>query len=279
MSYQAMAWATEHKLPCTDKMVLLMLANRTNHETGRCFPSIDRLADDCGLGRTAIKSAIGRLEAAGLIEVIRRSTEGVPQPNIYRLQLHNRGELAPKANDDNRSPGDRVGREATGGRAPGDPKPGTQPGSSSTPGAKLDFTAWPTAPSPGPLEAWDQLRRKKRAPTTQVVVDRLAPELHKALARGWSVDDVLAECAMRGWQGFHADWLEPKEKPQPVRAGAQDKPPQGRQDYARRGQAGKAGGAIDRVLANIDRRRTDGETAAGERAGPDLGDDDGGLRA
>jgi hypothetical protein len=58
MSFQAMAWAVNFDLPVKQKMVLLMLANRTNADTGRCDPSMDKLAADCGMSKTSVKSAI-----------------------------------------------------------------------------------------------------------------------------------------------------------------------------------------------------------------------------
>lgn len=91
MSFQAMTWATAQKLPCNQKMVLLMLANRTNHDTGRCDPSHKTLAEDCGMGLTTVKRAIASLEEAGLIRIIRRTHEGVNLPNQYQLNLEGVG--------------------------------------------------------------------------------------------------------------------------------------------------------------------------------------------
>lgn len=49
MSFQAMSWATEQVLPAMQKIVLLMLANRTNHDTGLCYPSHETLAKEYGM--------------------------------------------------------------------------------------------------------------------------------------------------------------------------------------------------------------------------------------
>ena len=54
MSFQAQAWAVRQKLPCTQKMVLLMLAVRHNSDTDKCHPSHAKLADDCGLSRRSV---------------------------------------------------------------------------------------------------------------------------------------------------------------------------------------------------------------------------------
>jgi len=87
MSFQAMAWAVGQKLPMKEKFVLLMLANRTNHDTGRCDPSHRRIADDCGMSPATVKRAIKELVAGGYLSVENRVKNGEKQPNQYKLHL------------------------------------------------------------------------------------------------------------------------------------------------------------------------------------------------
>ena len=87
MSFQAMTWAVEHKLQTNLKMVLIMLANRTNHDTGRCDPSHKRLAEDCGMSVSTVKRAIEQLEALGLLSTENRKEGSVHLPNQYVLHL------------------------------------------------------------------------------------------------------------------------------------------------------------------------------------------------
>ena len=87
MSFEAMSWAVQQKLPALQKIVLLMLADRTNKDTSRCDPSITRLAEDCGMSERSTRNAIRALENIGLIETIHRSREGVNLPNHYRLKI------------------------------------------------------------------------------------------------------------------------------------------------------------------------------------------------
>ncbi|MDH4869149.1 hypothetical protein SBO82_19485 [Alcaligenes nematophilus] len=71
----------------------------------------------------------------------------------------------------------------------------------------FNFEHWPVNPSP---EVWaDYLQHRKaiKAPLTQTAANRLGAEAHKAQAAGFSVDDFLAECMLRGWRGGKADWL------------------------------------------------------------------------
>lgn len=92
MSFQAMTWAVEQKLPTNQKMVLLMLANRTNNDTGRCDPSQKRLADDCGMGISTLKRALIGLEQAGFIEVIQRPNGASKMTNEYAIKINAGGE-------------------------------------------------------------------------------------------------------------------------------------------------------------------------------------------
>lgn len=87
MSFQAMTWAIDQQLPTRDKFVLLMLANRTNHDTGRCDPSHRRLAEDCGMSASTVKRAIQDLEEQGYLVIENRVFNGVKLPNQYRLCL------------------------------------------------------------------------------------------------------------------------------------------------------------------------------------------------
>lgn len=88
MSFQAMTWAVNQKLPTNQKMVLLMLANRTNHDTGRCDPSHKRLADDCGMGISTLKRCLKSLEESGFINVISKKIGDVNLPNQYQLNMN-----------------------------------------------------------------------------------------------------------------------------------------------------------------------------------------------
>ena len=48
------------------------------------------------------------------------------------------------------------------------------------------------------------MRKKKRAPITDRVVEGLQKEAEIA---GWSLNDALKECVVRGWQAFKAEWV------------------------------------------------------------------------
>ena len=59
---------------------------------------------------------------------------------------------------------------------------------------------------------WDDfktLRKAKKAPITQRAIDGLIAEAGKA---GWSLEQALTECCVRGWQAFKAEWVADKPK-------------------------------------------------------------------
>ena len=61
------------------------------------------------------------------------------------------------------------------------------------------------------MKEWIQHRSRLKAKVTQLVVNRIAKELKAASEKGYSVDDCLSECVVRGWRGFESGWM--KEKP------------------------------------------------------------------
>lgn len=252
-----------HKMPATRKLVLIYLADRANTE--HCtWPAIGTICTDTGLGRSTVFRSLEELREAGYIDSRQRWNDS----NVYRV-------MAPASQGETR-PGAGPPPSHSGTVIPNVPTIG-----SSSTRAKLDFSTWPTKPSDTHIDGWLALRKRKRAPVTEVVMLAMGKALHEAKSIGWTVDDVLEECCSRGWQGFRASWLEPRnEKPQPVRAGAGNaSPPHGRADYARGGQSGngsRQGGAIDRVLANAQRRAD--EDAASGRPGSDWSDDDLGVQ-
>jgi hypothetical protein len=88
MSFQAMTWAVEKKCASAgQKLVLLMLANCANHQTGQCNPSHKNLAEECSMGISTLKGHIAALEKAGFLKVIHKAIDGVSLPNQYLLNL------------------------------------------------------------------------------------------------------------------------------------------------------------------------------------------------
>lgn len=67
------------------------------------------------------------------------------------------------------------------------------------------------APEGVSQDVWDTFvkqRKTARAVITPVVIKTIAAEAEKA---GWTLEKALAECAARGWRGFKAEWVAPKQ--------------------------------------------------------------------
>jgi DNA-binding transcriptional MocR family regulator len=83
-----MAWAVKQKTGNSgQKLVLLMLANFTNYETGQCNPSHNRLADQCCMSVASIKRHIDDLENAGLLKKVHTFKDNIQKSNQYILAL------------------------------------------------------------------------------------------------------------------------------------------------------------------------------------------------
>lgn len=94
MSFEIMAWAVKQKLPANQKIVLLLLSNRTNNDTGRCTPRIKLLADDCGMSETTCKSCLKTLSEQGYITVVPRFEDGIQRPNQYIVNFDGVGRIS-----------------------------------------------------------------------------------------------------------------------------------------------------------------------------------------
>lgn len=231
MSFEAFAWAARQRVTSTQKLVLLMLAERHNKDTGQCRPSHDTLADDCGLSRRSVIDQIQKLAQAGYITILARANGNVKLANQYLLNFHFGIQAKPKApdhdpylvvNDVHHGVVQEIPpvvNDVHQGGAPVAHKPGREPERepksrkkrASAPTAHavdMDFSTWPNPPSPQVLADWLQLRRQRRAPVTPTVLASFGQELHQAAALGFTVDDCLRKCCNRNWQGFEAAWLE-----------------------------------------------------------------------
>ena len=70
-----------------------------------------------------------------------------------------------------------------------------------------DFSSWPTKPSQEVFDEWLTMRKRKKAPVTPLVMKRIGDELTIAAKQGTLVDECLAECVVRNWTGFKAEWV------------------------------------------------------------------------
>ncbi len=86
MSFEAMSWALKQDdVFGNEKWVLFMMAYRDNHEEPHgCFPSMRRLARDCGIDKMTVYRAVQALVQKGKItEQKRRGKTGAPTSSYY----------------------------------------------------------------------------------------------------------------------------------------------------------------------------------------------------
>jgi DNA-binding transcriptional MocR family regulator len=87
MSFQAMAWATGLKLKCYEKLVLLMLASRADPDSNTCFPSMSKLAQDCGMSAVQARRAVAGLEKKGLVRRTAQIKSYGQTANLFTLKV------------------------------------------------------------------------------------------------------------------------------------------------------------------------------------------------
>lgn len=74
---------------------------------------------------------------------------------------------------------------------------------------KATVVATPIGVSQSVWDDFKTLRKAKKAPITQRALDGLIAEANKA---GWTLEQALTECCVRGWQAFKAEWVADKPK-------------------------------------------------------------------
>lgn len=76
MSVEALAWAIDLKIPPTQKLVLICLANYAD-ENGVCWPGQKKLADKTGLTDRTVRTQLSCMEKAGLFTRRQRRRENM----------------------------------------------------------------------------------------------------------------------------------------------------------------------------------------------------------
>ena len=87
MSGKAMEWGARQGFKGLTQLALLRLCFHHNYETGRCDPSIARMATDSGVSGDKLRRCIREIELSGLVERTERKAGKVNETNAYRLRL------------------------------------------------------------------------------------------------------------------------------------------------------------------------------------------------
>lgn len=94
MSVQLIAWAYKQRVGSpTAKIVLVTLANRANHDTGLCCPSVSRIAEEVECNEKTVRRALIMLCEKGFITRERtRRNDGTLGVYQYRFQVDNQAQ-------------------------------------------------------------------------------------------------------------------------------------------------------------------------------------------
>lgn len=88
MSYRLidMAWKARD-IPATAKFVLMRLCGFADDDGGSIFPSLRRVADDCGLSERAVRDQFRHLETVGLLMLVEEGDPRTHRPRTYRVDI------------------------------------------------------------------------------------------------------------------------------------------------------------------------------------------------
>lgn len=148
MSLKALVWSiAQEDLTPTEKLTLIILADRHNVDSNECWPSKARIAKDTGLSETAVKKAINSLIDKGLITKEERAhPNGKSATNIYRFIFpKEQGEETPARLSGGRQTPPSLGVRRPLVRAPDDP---LEP-------VSINRSIEPNKPSDKRKEFWD----------------------------------------------------------------------------------------------------------------------------
>ena len=211
MSRLGTDWAFSQELPPMQKLVLLALANRHNSETGRCDPSLARLAKDCSLGKTTVQRALAGLCERRLVTRTQRKAEGVFASTTYALQIGVGSERTNPLGSERTNGGctadQGVGSERTINQ---EDEPGKEPKeeNSRLKGEKRSDVSTkqfdlPEIPDGIPAEPWTEyvtMRKEIRKPLTPTAAKRLALKIEKLRVEGNDPALLLNKATERQWQ-------------------------------------------------------------------------------
>ena len=201
MSFEAVSWALEAPVSGTQKVLLIGVASHADRYGDNAWPSIETLARYAYVDARSVQRAIGELVKAGFLyrDVNgggSRQTASHMRPNLYRLNMAKTHAAHPLT--------------------PASPEPSIEPSLNHplNTSARKRACRQPAVQCPDGVDQqvwndWLALRKAKRAPVTQTVIDGAMGEAAKA---GMTFEDFLRVWCRRGTQGLEAAWLKPAER-------------------------------------------------------------------
>ena len=103
MSLRRILKALDLDLTTSEKMILVLLSDNANDETGECWPSQKYLANRAGMSRQNVNLIINRLREKGHISFEHRKGEKGQRSNMYRILTVSNDTTPPVKSDDTES--------------------------------------------------------------------------------------------------------------------------------------------------------------------------------
>ncbi|MDR2325480.1 MAG: helix-turn-helix domain-containing protein [Acidovorax sp.] len=213
-------WPLQGMTPA-QKAVLISLADQANDD-GYCWPSIKTISVRTCLSERAVQGAIRWLSEAGILRASeRRGTSTVYQltPAAYAplQEMRPAASAPPPPQEMHPAPAASAPpppQEVHPTPADAAPKPSMNHQlnhqGSKTPRQRAEPFARPDDVTVQTWADWLELRKAKRAPVTETVVEGARAEAQKA---GMTLEAFLQVWCTRGSQGLQASWLKPGAMP------------------------------------------------------------------
>lgn len=222
MSHVVTTACRPFQMPPTAKAVLMAMADYADDQ-GVCWPSIAGLCEYTCFGKSAVIEAIKALEKSGVVVANRadryRTTYTIRASGFASSGLVRKAEMSGSRTspDDGglvrlpenevREPENEVRETDTNHQEPSrTTSRATTKRRVSAPSCSVD--RHPEV-DPQTWGDWLALRKAKKAPVTQTVIDQAEQEAAKA---GLTLTKFLQVWCARGSQGLQADWLKPNER-------------------------------------------------------------------
>lgn len=213
----------------TTKLVALTIATYAD-DHDYCYPTIQLLMTDTGLSNRAVCEHISHLESFGILTVDR----GNGRKSKYQFNPANfesavtltqkavtHDHQLPSVTSDSRNtkavtltqqPVTLTQKAVTESHTNSQEQPIEQPIGTANKRTTKKRSPETSFSKPDGVEqkhwdGWMAVRKTKRAPMTESVMDYM---IREAALAGISIPDAVRECAGRNWQNFKADWYLPK---------------------------------------------------------------------
>lgn len=194
MSIALMTLVWELDLPPGEKLVLLALADQANDNGAQCWPSVDTIARRSGQGERTVRRALASLETKG--HLTRDHRDGTSTKyRVHPCQIGTPAKKTPLPKT-TKTPAKLA------------PKPSRTINDLPNGKSKRVRNLVVSKPEGVSDKVWSSflgLRKAKRAPVTDVVIEEIEGEARKL---GWGLEAALRQMVARGWQGFEAKWVK-----------------------------------------------------------------------